>query len=557
MGLYHSPQSQEEDSSGNPLNGAKLFFYEVGSSTKKTVYSNKGMTIQHTNPVVADAAGRFDAIYTDGAYKVILTTSGDTDPPTAPIWTEDNISYGAGDIFGETETVTSTTAIDSTYDKKHIRVTGATTLNLLDLATAGTGFTISVINDGVADVTIDPNASEQINDALTLVLKPGDGALIIAGEEWSAIVTRTSLVSDSTPQLGGDLDTNGHQIQWSKGADVASASELPILTDGNYYDVTGTTPITSIATTGKVGTFIKLHFDAALVLAHHATDLILPGGFNITTAAGDEAEFIEYASGDFRCTNYQHTASVPFSTANIAAAFKDKVLSGLIMSNGTDATNDINVTAGSCVSDDGTTIMTMAARTLETDSVFDDTGNKGLDTGVVGNNTYHVWVINRPDTNVTKVIVSLSASSPTLLAAYTKKKCIGSIIRLGGTVLGFIQNGNRFMLAAPQQFITGSANSSTTATNVSTLGPLGFKFTAIIMSSYDSNVHGCVRYSDPDLPDVAPTAAGGNGQIWSGANGGGGEALVVTNTSAQVRWRSVTASRTVNASLDGWIDPRI
>ena len=41
-----------------------------------------------------------------------------------------------------------------------------------------------------------------------------------------------------------------------------------------------------------------------MTLTHDATDLILPGGANITTAAGDEAEFIEYATGDYRCTNY-------------------------------------------------------------------------------------------------------------------------------------------------------------------------------------------------------------------------------------------------------------
>ncbi len=113
-----------------------------------------------------------------------------------------------------------------------------------------------------------------------------------------------NIVDDTSPQLGGDLDCNGSQIQWSQGADVASTGALPVLTDGNYFDVTGTTTITSINTTGGVGTLIKLHFDGILTLTHHATDLILPGGANITTAAGDEAEFIEYASGDYRCTNY-------------------------------------------------------------------------------------------------------------------------------------------------------------------------------------------------------------------------------------------------------------
>jgi hypothetical protein len=43
-------------------------------------------------------------------------------------------------------------------------------------------------------------------------------------------------------------------------------------------------------------------------LTHSASDLVLPTGANITTAAGDEAEFIEYASGDWRCTNYQRAS---------------------------------------------------------------------------------------------------------------------------------------------------------------------------------------------------------------------------------------------------------
>lgn len=113
----------------------------------------------------------------------------------------------------------------------------------------------------------------------------------------------TDVVSDTTPQLGGDLDCNGAQIQWSKGADVASATALPLLTDGNYFDVTGTATITSFNTTGGAGTEIKLHFDGACTLTNNS-DLILPGSANIVTAAGDEADFIEFATGDYRCTSY-------------------------------------------------------------------------------------------------------------------------------------------------------------------------------------------------------------------------------------------------------------
>jgi len=160
-------------------------------------------------------------------------------------------------------------------------------------------------------LTVDKIKGGSSGVALTLPTTDGsagqllktDGSAVLS---WATDVDTgiTSVAADTTPQLGGDLDCNGAQIQWSKGADVVSATALPVLTDGNYFDVTGTTTVTSINTTGGAGTLIKLHFDAILILTHHATDLILPGGANITTAAGDEAEFVEYASGDYRCTSY-------------------------------------------------------------------------------------------------------------------------------------------------------------------------------------------------------------------------------------------------------------
>jgi hypothetical protein len=116
-------------------------------------------------------------------------------------------------------------------------------------------------------------------------------------------ITPTSIVNAGTTEATGT-------VKYSKGNDIASAGALTLGADGNYFDITGTTTVTSI-TTIKIGTVVKLHFDAILTLTHHATDLVLPGGANITTAAGDEAEFIEYATGDWRCTNYQTAADNP------------------------------------------------------------------------------------------------------------------------------------------------------------------------------------------------------------------------------------------------------
>ena len=121
----------------------------------------------------------------------------------------------------------------------------------------------------------------------------------------------SDLTDDSSPQLGGDLDCNGSQIQWSKGADVASNSALPVLTDGNYFDVTGTTSVTSINTTGGAGTLIKLHFDGAVTLTHHSSNLIIAGAANFTTEAGDEVEFVEYDTGKYRMTGWSLAGTAP------------------------------------------------------------------------------------------------------------------------------------------------------------------------------------------------------------------------------------------------------
>ena len=100
-------------------------------------------------------------------------------------------------------------------------------------------------------------------------------------------------------------DTNSNIVKESKGADIVSTNVLVIGTDGNYFDVTGTTAITSIRTV-KVGTEVVLQFDGVLTLTHHATNLILPGGEDIVTSAGDHAVLREYDTGKWRLVSFLH-----------------------------------------------------------------------------------------------------------------------------------------------------------------------------------------------------------------------------------------------------------
>lgn len=139
-----------------------------------------------------------------------------------------------------------------------------------------------------------------------------------------------NIVEDTTPQLGGTLDTNSKSVFWSKGTDVASATELLVLTDGNSFDVTGTTTIATIEDTADafgIGSVIMLQFDGILTLTHHVTNLVLLSGANIVTAAGDWATFIKSAAGDWRMISYTK-ASGEALVATLAALSKSYTSSG-------------------------------------------------------------------------------------------------------------------------------------------------------------------------------------------------------------------------------------
>jgi len=113
-----------------------------------------------------------------------------------------------------------------------------------------------------------------------------------------------AVVDDTSPQLGGFLDTNSFMIHMSKGTDAASASNLVLTHTGNEFDITGTTTIDTI-NGHLVGTVVILQFDDALTLSHDAVDLILPNAEDIVTVAGDVATFYEYAAADWRLIGYQ------------------------------------------------------------------------------------------------------------------------------------------------------------------------------------------------------------------------------------------------------------
>jgi len=119
------------------------------------------------------------------------------------------------------------------------------------------------------------------------------------------------LLADRTGVAGGlvILDSNGRipagvldDMASVHGADIASATTIDLdAATGDLVDVTGTTTITAI--TLADGDERTVRFTGALTLTHGGS-LVLPGGVNITTVAGDFAVFRGYASGVVRCVVY-------------------------------------------------------------------------------------------------------------------------------------------------------------------------------------------------------------------------------------------------------------
>lgn len=146
---YQSPQPrlQFTDSSGNFLNGGQLFIYAAGTLTKITTYQDAGEVTPNTNPIVLDSVGRTPAglfVPPGTFFKMTLAPSTDTDPPTNPIWTVDNLG-------------TAVNGAPYAADTGSINAMVATVVGLPTVATAGASAIINPANANTGPATINVN----------------------------------------------------------------------------------------------------------------------------------------------------------------------------------------------------------------------------------------------------------------------------------------------------------------------------------------------------------------------------------------------------------------
>lgn len=241
------------------------------------------------------------------------------------------------------------------------------------------------------------------------------------------------------------------------------------------------------------------------------------------------------------------------------------VLYGMgLANNGSDPISDIDFSAGQCADSTNAFYLTLAsALTKQLDVAWAvGTNQGGLFTGAVANTTYYCFIIMRPDTGVVDAGFDTSLTAANRPGAYTYYRRVGAIVRSGGTILGFAQNGNRFDLNDPASVTT--SNPGTSAILQALTVPTGLKVLAHINAGLVDSSPNAVRYlliTNPATTNTTPSSSAFTLPVWDGSANGdfNGTAVdVYTDTSARIRYRLNFSDSNVQVVLIsmGWSDLR-
>ncbi len=257
-------------------------------------------------------------------------------------------------------------------------------------------------------------------------------------------------------------------------------------------------------------------------------------------------------------------------------------ISGCIGSNGSDATNDINITAGSCRDStdafNGTVAANTSGKQLDANWSASPTTNSGMRNSAAGiaNGTYHIYAAWKADGTqtiyayagvagtdpdsaaaITTMLTALQAESGGTGFVYARR--LFSILRESASIVAFYQWGDIFLRKVPA-FDINNVTVGVSQTLVALSVPLGIVVEARLTATCTSNATGPVFLHSPNITDPTIIASGPGQYGWSSNSGsittGSVEAHVLTNTSAQIGHKTNTGTTNLNARTHGWRDLR-
>lgn len=137
MARFGDLDTQYFDDAGDPLINGKVYFYETGTSTPKTTYSDVNFATPNTNPVILTAAGRQPNVFFRGVAKAVLATSagvqilvrdpvGETDSTFGNPWVSSK-SYNANDVVQGSNGVFYVSLINGNVNNDPVTTSGSWT----------------------------------------------------------------------------------------------------------------------------------------------------------------------------------------------------------------------------------------------------------------------------------------------------------------------------------------------------------------------------------------------------------------------------------------------
>lgn len=273
--------------------------------------------------------------------------------------------------------------------------------------------------------------------------------------------------------------------------------------------------------------------------------------FSFATSDGSSGQFIK--------TNGSGTLSFGALTGLVAGHIQ-----GLRLSNDTDASHDIAISAGSARDFADSVTMTLGSTlTKQIDAGWtagDDAGGLPAGVALTSNTWYHVFLIEDGAGTVDAGFdTSTTASNLLTDSSYTKYRRLGSVLTdSSANILAFEQIDKKtFFWVAPTRDIN-TTTLSTTRTNYTIPVPPDYTHMAILDAVYANGAANTSVYmSNPNLTDSAPSTTTaplaqmyvttGNVLTAPGLN-------IPTDTSSQISARADQASTTLRVSVRGYID---
>jgi hypothetical protein len=451
--LFLGGKCQLFDNNGDPLNGGKVYFYEVGTSTPKDTYSDADLTTANPNPVTLDSAGRADIFLSDD-YKVIVKDSSDT-----TIYTQDGgVNPVTSTTQGNYNLITNPsfeddTNVDSLPDSWTVTTYsgGTSALDSADQRSGGKSMKFTSTGSGggymITDSFFEVNELRSIEVRFSIkssVVDVRNFVEVLWYDNNQSLLSATTVYDESAANPTSWTDKRS-QVAPVSGARYAklrmygchSSDSTP---GSTWYDDVVVSPadISNIlSTTGDM-----LYASAAKT----------PSAMSV----GDEGQILKSVSG------VPAWSGLPI----------DSVVGLEISNNATDANNDIDIAAGSAADSTGAYTLTLSAMTKQLDASWAaGTNAGGLFSGTKAADTwYHVFLIRKDSDGSIDAGFDTSTTAANIPSGYTAYRMIGSFLTdSSGNILTFYQSGDRFVFHSQQLALNTTA--STTEQTVSVQAP--------------------------------------------------------------------------------------